>query len=184
ADPTATGATFLRIDPTVPTIIEGGAHPVAGVTVDIDGSTRSATTPDIGADEFEGIPLPEDPLTIVYTPIAAGCQGSGATLTTVITSGSGVPTTGTGLPRLRWRVNGGSWNWTTGAHSGGDDYSFTFGASVVGGDLVEYYVVAQDSAGMVTMWPTGGGGFSIDPPTANPAPDPDSFTVLLSLNGV
>uniref|UniRef100_UPI000481D063 T9SS type A sorting domain-containing protein n=1 Tax=Kaistella palustris TaxID=493376 RepID=UPI000481D063 len=34
--------------------LDGKATPLAEVTVDIDGETRNATTPDIGADEFTG----------------------------------------------------------------------------------------------------------------------------------
>lgn len=34
--------------------LNGAATPIAGVTTDIDGETRNATTPDIGADEFNG----------------------------------------------------------------------------------------------------------------------------------
>ena len=33
------------------------------------------------------------------------------------------------------------------------------------------------------MWPQGGGSFTANPPTATPSPAPDSYTVLLSLNG-
>ncbi|PLW94120.1 MAG: hypothetical protein C0592_03775, partial [Marinilabiliales bacterium] len=36
--------------------LDGKATPFAGVTTDIDGDPRNATTPDIGADEFDGMP--------------------------------------------------------------------------------------------------------------------------------
>ena len=47
----------LHVDTTTPTLIEGGAAPVAAplaITSDFDGDTRSAGSPDIGADEFSG----------------------------------------------------------------------------------------------------------------------------------
>ena len=47
---------FLHIDPSVPTPIESGASPIGGFTDDFDGDVRNGTTPDIGADEFNGIP--------------------------------------------------------------------------------------------------------------------------------
>ncbi|HEX9979605.1 MAG TPA: GEVED domain-containing protein, partial [Flavobacterium sp.] len=55
-------ADFLHINTATPSFIEGGASPIATVTDDYDGNTRNATTPDIGADEFEGT--------------AIGCQGA------------------------------------------------------------------------------------------------------------
>ena len=42
----------LHVDSTIVTPINGGATPIAGITTDIDGQTRDATAPDIGADEF------------------------------------------------------------------------------------------------------------------------------------
>lgn len=53
---TGSSAQFLHIDPAVPTQIESGGIPVAGITDDFDGDVRNATTPDIGADEFAGTP--------------------------------------------------------------------------------------------------------------------------------
>src|SRR6185436_12188605 len=50
-------ANFLHIDPSVATQIESAGIPVAGITDDFDGQTRNASTPDVGADEFSGIPL-------------------------------------------------------------------------------------------------------------------------------
>jgi hypothetical protein len=42
----------LHIDSTIATPINGAAIPIAGITTDINGQIRSATSPDIGADEF------------------------------------------------------------------------------------------------------------------------------------
>jgi len=41
----------LHMNPTVATIVEGGAIVITSVTTDIDGNSRNTTTPDIGADE-------------------------------------------------------------------------------------------------------------------------------------
>ena len=47
-------ANDLHIDPTGNCTINGGGKVIAGITNDIDGDTRDAVTPDIGADEFLG----------------------------------------------------------------------------------------------------------------------------------
>ncbi|MDO7851083.1 beta strand repeat-containing protein [Hymenobacter convexus] len=51
ASTTGSAATFLHIAAGTPTQIESGAQPLASITIDFDGDTRNATTPDIGADE-------------------------------------------------------------------------------------------------------------------------------------
>ncbi|MCB0724344.1 MAG: T9SS type A sorting domain-containing protein [Ignavibacteriae bacterium] len=43
----------LDMKTTIPTLCDGGAIPVAGITTDIHGTTRNVSTPDVGADEFE-----------------------------------------------------------------------------------------------------------------------------------
>lgn len=49
-DPLYISATNLHLQPVSP--LEATGTPIAGATQDIDGDTRNATTPDIGADEF------------------------------------------------------------------------------------------------------------------------------------
>ena len=44
-------ATFLHVNPTIPTKIEGSGLSISGFTIDYDNETRNASTPDIGADE-------------------------------------------------------------------------------------------------------------------------------------
>ena len=46
---------FLHIDDTIATYIESRGTPIPGIDMDFDGDTRNAITPDIGADEFDGI---------------------------------------------------------------------------------------------------------------------------------
>ncbi|MDO8970682.1 MAG: hypothetical protein Q7U74_08345, partial [Saprospiraceae bacterium] len=48
-------ANFLHVNTAIATQIEAGANDIAGITVDFDGDARNATTPDIGADEFNGV---------------------------------------------------------------------------------------------------------------------------------
>lgn len=56
----------LDMSTTIATLCEGGAMPIPGITTDIHGTTRNVTTPDVGADEFNGIgPVTVAP-TLVY----------------------------------------------------------------------------------------------------------------------
>ena len=61
---TGSNASFLHIDPSVGTPLESGAVNIAGITDDFDADIRqgnpgypgTGTAPDVGADEFNGIP--------------------------------------------------------------------------------------------------------------------------------
>lgn len=56
----------LNMSTTIATLCEGGAMPIPGITTDIHGTTRNAVTPDVGADEFDGVgPVTLAP-TLVY----------------------------------------------------------------------------------------------------------------------
>lgn len=189
-------ANFLKIDPATATQVESGGIAIGGITSDFEGDIRqgsfgysgTGTAPDIGADEFEGTPLDIAAPSISYSALANQCGGGDRTLSATITDASGVPTSGSGLPRLRWRINAGAWSYATGVHISGSTYEFTFGAGSVGGDVVQYYVVAQDNATPtpnVGAFPsTGAGGFSDTPPSASTPPTtPSSYTVLYTLGG-
>ena len=57
-------STDLHIDETIATYLESRGTPLTEVLIDFDGDARNATTPDIGADEFDGIVGVEDEETI------------------------------------------------------------------------------------------------------------------------
>jgi hypothetical protein len=55
----------LHLSSLIPTGIESHAAPLTGIDTDFDGDIRNITTPDIGADEFDGIVGVEDEITLL-----------------------------------------------------------------------------------------------------------------------
>ncbi|MFN3951391.1 MAG: beta strand repeat-containing protein, partial [Thermaurantimonas sp.] len=157
----------LKISTTTPTQIESGGIPITvpvAITTDFEGDPRNATTPDIGADEFDGIGIDLTPPSITYTPLGNGIVAPTRVLTgfATITDASGVNTT-TNKPRLYYKKstdantfagntssdNGWKFVETTSASSPFDftiDYTILNGGSVSLGDVIQYFVVAQDLA--------------------------------------
>ncbi len=195
----------LHISTTIPSQCESGGGVVStpvNITTDFDNQARypnpgypnnanpayAASAPDVGADEFGGIPLDITPPGIAYTPLNNTGLLTNRTLTATITDGSGVPTTGIGLPVCYWKINAGAWNSAQGVHvAASDDYTFAFGAGVAVGDVVSYYVVAQDlvTPPNVGANPSvGASGFTPNPPACStPTTAPNTYTVVQSLSG-
>ncbi len=84
-----TDADFLHIDPVIATLIESGAAPIGGFTDDYDGNLRNGSTPDIGADEFEGTPGCIAPFGTAPVLVNTGCSTYDITVT--ITNASDSP---------------------------------------------------------------------------------------------
>lgn len=86
--------------------LDANASPVSGVSTDIDGETRNATTPDIGADEFNLAPL--DAGVVQILPFLSGSQCVNAIIrnygSTTLTS-----------MNIGWQLNGSTqtaYSWT------------------------------------------------------------------------
>lgn len=175
----------LRLRAGIATQCESGGSIVSipvSITDDFDGNPRypnpgypvhpsyPANAPDIGADEFGGIPADFTPPFISYAPFANIATTDDRILTTTITDVHGVPVSGTGLPRLCWKKNfDGVWTYVTGTSTGNNQYTFIFGGGTSLGDTVYYFVVAQD------LWVTpnigsnpftGASGYAANPPAA------------------
>lgn len=158
------------------------------ITTDIDGNVRSATVPTIGADEIVAN-------TITYTllPTTTCSTGDVALNGVTVTSGVGVPTSGTTVPQIYFRKNAGAWFHSSGTLSAGTatsgTWDFTISAATMGGvtgtDVISYYVVAQTTGGTVFANPSAG-LVAIDVNTVTTAPTtPNTYTITaVSLTGL
>jgi hypothetical protein len=119
---------------------------------------------------------------ITYTPLSSTCSvGSNRILSATITDVDGVPTSGAGLPVLYWKINSGPYTAVTANWGGGSVYNFSFGAAAIAGNIVSYYIVAQDNAAtpnVIAKPSAGAGGYSTSPPAAATAPTTPDFYVI------
>jgi len=144
--------------------------------------------PDIGADEIGGIPNDLTAPAITYTPFGNINNTSNRTLTATITDGTGVPIATSALPVLYWKKNSGAYIPAQGTWVSGSTYTFTFGAGTSIGDVVSYYIVAQDNvstpnAGAFPF--VGASGFTTSPPACSTPPtSPSTYTVLANIAGI
>ena len=156
----------LHIQTSAVTQTESAGTPIVTpitITNDYDGDARNASTPDIGADEFNGLGIDITPPSIIYTIFDPTTSTSNRTLPNVdITDQSGVNVTPGTAPRIYYRrtsdnntfvdntssTNG--WKYTETINTSSPfsfliDYSKLFGGTGVQmGDVVEYFIVAQD----------------------------------------
>ncbi len=193
----------LHLQNSVATQCEAGgvviSTPVA-ITSDFDGDARypnagypvnvsfTPGAPDMGADEFGGLPNDITAPSITYTPFTQTSSFAARTLSATITDGSGIPTSGAGLPVLYWKLNSGSWQAVQGVWVSGSTYEFTFGAATAFHDLVSYYIVAQDMAAVPNAgampW-QGTTGFTANPPACSTPPTtPSSYLVIQDIAGI
>ena len=172
--PNGTAATVdLHIHPTNPTPIELAGLAIGAVTDDFDGQTRASLTPtDIGADAGNFVGLDISAPIITYTPLGNTVSTSNRTLSVTITDVSGVASGGL-APRIYYRKNGGSYVSTQCGAPTGSIYPCTIDYSLVGGvttgDVIDYFVVAQDTVGNVGANP--GAEFSATSVTHHNAAD-------------
>ena len=76
--PPFVSGTDLHLQTGVPTLLESGGSPIAGVTIDYDGDLRSAVTPDIGADEGVFTSCVRDVASIAFVdPAPGGTEAEG-----------------------------------------------------------------------------------------------------------
>jgi hypothetical protein len=199
-NPGFTSTTDLHIPPAA-SQLESGAVAIAGITTDYDGQARpgpagsvngGGTLPDIGADEFDGIPSDLTPPVISYSVLGPTCSTSDRTITATITDASGVPVAGALQPRIYFRKNAGSYFSSQGILSSGSatsgTWTFTITVAAMGGvtvgDQVFYFVIAQDIATTpnISSNPSGVTAANVNT-VSSPPPSPNSFLVQGTLGG-
>ncbi|TAE12771.1 MAG: hypothetical protein EAY72_09040 [Bacteroidetes bacterium] len=162
---TPSDANYLHVSTTSPTQCESGGTPLPSqTTIDYSGDTRSTTTPDVGADEFNGVGLDATGPTISYTPLTTGtiCFTNRTLMAVTITDPAGIFTGANTKPRLYFKkqsennvlatsndASANGWKFVE-TSSSASPFSFTINhallnSALVVGDTVRYFVVATDS---------------------------------------
>lgn len=181
-----------------PTVIESGATPIAGITTDFDGQTRpgpsgsingGARAPDIGADEIDGVFLDATPPVIDYTPLTNTSLTTNRVLQPTLVDITGVAT-GSLAPRIYFRRGAGAYvsqacSLATGSATNGTwncpiDHATIGGVTT--GDVVSYFVIAQDVGGFLRSNPAGAVATSVNNVTTPPA-SPSSYQIAVGYSG-
>ncbi len=166
----------LKIQTTIATQVESGGQRVTtpiAVTTDFENDIRwgetgyagTGTAPDIGADEFNGIPIDINGPTITYTPLVNTTSTGNRVFSNVtITDPSGVNVDAGTAPRVYFKKSTDAntyagntdtddgWKWVE-TTSGATPFSFTLdytlilGGGVAAGEIIQYFVIAQDVVG-------------------------------------
>ncbi|MGB3085386.1 MAG: T9SS type A sorting domain-containing protein [Saprospiraceae bacterium] len=206
------GITVTYVDPVnnlhlnmglTPTVIESGATLIPEINFDFDNQARpgppgstngGGVFPDIGADEFDGVPLDVLPPIIIYNKLVSACGTGNQVLSSVsIQDLTGVPTSGSLRPRIYYRKNMGGWFSQPGTLTSGTNknglWMFTIVVAdmggVVFGDIIEYYIIAQDIISPTNIASNPSGVVAIDVNTIITHPSvPNSALVNPVLNGL
>lgn len=162
----------MHVDSAIATQLESGGLVISGINDDFETDIRfgsggyggSGTAPDIGADEFNGTPLDATAPAISYTLLGNNTSTTTRSFPNVgVTDASGVNGTAGTRPRVYYKktTNANTWVDNTSGSNGWKfaegnvsstpfdftiDYSRIFGGTVAAGDIIQYFVVAQDLA--------------------------------------
>lgn len=130
-NPVFVSATDLHIQAVAANAALDNKGTPVGITTDIDGDTRSSTTPDLGADEFTAVTC--TPAHISVSPTAqGGCPGSSVSFLS--------NATGTAPLSYQWKKQGGAL--VPGATTNGLDI-----ANISAANAGNYYVVVSNACG-------------------------------------
>lgn len=180
----------LHIHPTNPSPAEGNGADV-GVVNDFDGETRATLTPvDIGADAGNFVQLDLSPPVISYTPLGNTADTSNRVQSIVITDSTGVNTSIPLGPRVYFNKNGGSYVGVGCTQTGGtpqnSSWNCTINYGLVGGvavgDVIRYFVVAQDTVGNVGANPGRASAVDVNNITTSPT-NPNIYNIATPVTG-
>ncbi|MFA7361959.1 MAG: hypothetical protein WC139_13080, partial [Candidatus Kapaibacterium sp.] len=196
-----------------PTQLESGAATISSITTDIDGYARpkpapingGGTAPDFGASESDMVPLDLTSPSISYTALINGPAATSRTINdfATITDLNGINITPGTKPRVYYKKStdadafsgntsgDNGWKWVEATNGATPfsfiiDYTIILGGSVTAGNIIQYFVVAQDlsPATNVSSNPSlGFTGTSVASITSAPT-TPNSYSILTSFPSV
>jgi hypothetical protein len=171
-------ATDLHVQTSIPTQVESAGIPLPGMNTDIDGVSRNATTPDVGADEFSGIAQDLTAPGILHTVLANTPSTAARSAKVTIADRSGI-----GAARLWHKAStGSSYSAVLPDSSSASNYYFTI-PGYPQGTTVQYYLAAQDAAPITHVGTLPPGGSGINPPGSVAPPTTLSYFVQAPLSG-
>ena len=115
---------------------------------------------------------------ISYTPLTNPCNSNARVLTVNIDDADGIPVTGLNTPILYFRVSSGPYNAIAGVKLSGNNWSFTFGAGYMPGQIISYFVVAADLLGNTSVFPSAGASATVLPLQINTPPTTPDFYII------
>jgi len=166
---TGSSADYLKYDTTIVTPLESGGINVAGITNDFistirqgnTGYTGTGTAPDVGAWCLNGVKFDTAGPLISYTTLSNTLCDTNRSIIAVIADTSGVNVASGTQPRLYFKkfTDSNTYSGNTSANNGwkyvetsGNSSPFTFSTDysllqspVRGGDVIQYFVTAQDN---------------------------------------
>jgi hypothetical protein len=188
---TGSNPNFLNVDTGTPTQIESAGVQITSpaITDDYAGTVRNVSTPDMGA--WEGTFVPND----LTTPVIGAtvfstnaCGLTGRTLTAVISDPSGVAT-GVNAPRIYYRINAGAYTSVAGTLTSGTvtngTWTFNPTFTVVAGDVISYFIIAQDAStnNNIVSNPSAGLVATDVNTVTTPPTTPSTWTIQVTMAG-
>ncbi len=165
-----------------------------GITLDYLSVTRNTGAPPNGSTmgAYEN-GVDNAPPVIQYTALQSSCSTSDRTLIATITDITGIPVTGSLVPRIYFKKNAGSYFSTPGVLSSGSgmngSWTFTISNSIVGGvvpgDAISYFVIAQDNSVPIKISSNPSSGLvatNVNTVTTPPT-SPNSYPINYTLTG-
>ncbi|REK49474.1 MAG: hypothetical protein DWQ48_07420, partial [Bacteroidetes bacterium] len=145
-------ANFLKLSTTNATVAEGNAQVISSpaITVDFFGTTRSTTTPDIGAHEDVFLGVSPEITNVSINPAGNQCTAQGRTVTATVTSPGSVAFASI---NLFYTVNNGAPVSVPMTLVSGSVYNGTIPAS--GSSTISWYITATDVNGFSKTSPVG-----------------------------
>lgn len=148
-------ANQLKIDPAISTQLESAGATVSGITDDFEGEVRNVTTPDVGADEFNGTsPSPVIVLNSI-TPAGNQCTAVSRAISATVTTPSGTITS------VTLNYNNGAAGSVSMTNTSGDIWEGTIPVASPTNSTVTYNVVAINSLSVSTS--VSGASYKDDP---------------------
>jgi hypothetical protein len=139
----------MHIAATPATLVESAGKPFNGLTTDIDGNTRNASNPDLGADEGTFTPAVPVVTTASHTPTAEQCTAVIHTVTADVTPGSTAISTVT----LNFSLNGGAPTAVAMTNTSGT--TWTADIPALGNAVITYTITAVNAGGLSTTFNNG-----------------------------